>query len=124
MRMLSDHTEGTAAGRPTPFAHVADNDLAVGKLVEHISLLHGTYDRTDPGSSPDDAIRCGGTDVNPGGTGLAAMAKGLNLSEVDRVPDEIMNAMVWKAVKGENAIVPAPVRTAFVKEVRKTGEDD
>src|ERR1700742_743020 len=36
-RMLSDHTEGTAAGRPTPFAHVADNDLAVGRLVEHIS---------------------------------------------------------------------------------------
>ena len=35
--MLSDHTEGTAAGRPTPFAHVADNDLAVGMLVEHIS---------------------------------------------------------------------------------------
>jgi hypothetical protein len=64
------------------------------------------------------------TDVNPGGTWLAAMAKGLNLSEVDRVPDEIMNAMVWKAVKGENAIVPAPVRAAFVKKVRKTGEDD
>ena len=36
-RMLSDHTEGTAAGRPTPFAHVADNDLAIGKMVEHIS---------------------------------------------------------------------------------------
>ncbi len=36
-RMLSDHTEGTAAGRPTPFAHVADNDLAIGMMIEHIS---------------------------------------------------------------------------------------
>jgi hypothetical protein len=33
----SDHTSGTAEGNPTPAAQVADNDLAVGKLVEAIS---------------------------------------------------------------------------------------
>jgi hypothetical protein len=33
----SDHTSGTSEGAPTPTAMVADNDLALGKLVEAIS---------------------------------------------------------------------------------------
>jgi phospholipase C len=37
IRLPNNHTEGTATGRPTPFAHVADNDLAVGMLVNHLS---------------------------------------------------------------------------------------
>lgn len=37
IKLPADHTEGMKLGRPTPFAHVADNDLAVGLLVEHIS---------------------------------------------------------------------------------------
>ncbi len=37
LRMGNDHTEGMRAGRPTPYAHVADNDLAVGMFVDHIS---------------------------------------------------------------------------------------
>lgn len=199
MRMLSDHTEGTAAGRPTPFAHVADNDLAVGRLVEHISkspiwensvifiveddaqngpdhvdahrttaYMAGGYVRRNyvdhsmystssmvhtielilglPPMTQYDAAappmwRCFSktpdktpfnslpsnvnlNDVNPRGTKLAAMAKGLNFSEIDRVPDEVMNTMLWKAVRGENAKVPGPVRAAFVKEIKKTeGED-
>jgi hypothetical protein len=32
-----DHTQGTRAGAPTPRAHVADNDLALGRLVEAVS---------------------------------------------------------------------------------------
>lgn len=32
-----DHTQGLKAGVPTPRAHVADNDLALGRLVEAIS---------------------------------------------------------------------------------------
>ena len=32
-----DHTSGTKAGLPTPAAQVADNDLAVGKIVEAVS---------------------------------------------------------------------------------------
>jgi hypothetical protein len=198
MRMLSDHTEGTAAGRPTPFAHVADNDLAVGKLVEHISkspiwantVIFIVEDDAQNGPDHVDAHRttaylAGGyvkrhfvdhtlystssmvrtielilglppmtqydaaanpmwqcfskttdttafsslpsnvnlTEVNPGGTKLAAMARGLNFSEVDRVPDELMNTMVWKAVRGENARVPVPVRAAFVKATKEVGDD-
>jgi YVTN family beta-propeller protein len=198
MRMLSDHTEGTAPGRPTPFAHVADNDLAVGRLVEHISqspiwdstvifiveddaqngpdhvdahrttaYLAGGYvkrhfiDHTmystssmvhtielmlrlppmtqyDAAAAPMSACFAKTPDptpfqslpsnvdlleVNPAGTTLAAMAKGLDFSAVDRVPDELMNAMLWKAVKGENVKVPGPVRAAFVKTGKKSEDD-
>lgn len=37
IRMGNDHTEGLRKGSPSPFAHVADNDLAVGLFVEHLS---------------------------------------------------------------------------------------
>jgi DNA-binding beta-propeller fold protein YncE len=37
MRFVNDHTEGLRKGRPTPFAHVGDNDLAVGLFVEYLS---------------------------------------------------------------------------------------
>jgi YVTN family beta-propeller protein len=37
LRFINDHTEGLQKGRPTPFAHVADNDLAVGLFVEYLS---------------------------------------------------------------------------------------
>jgi hypothetical protein len=37
LRFINDHTEGLRAGRPTPFAHVADNDLAVGMFVDYLS---------------------------------------------------------------------------------------
>jgi hypothetical protein len=33
----NDHTSGTSPGAPTPAAHVADNDLAFGQIVEGIS---------------------------------------------------------------------------------------
>jgi len=37
VRFGNDHTEGMRKGRPTPFAHVADNDLAVGLFIEYLS---------------------------------------------------------------------------------------
>ncbi len=37
LRIINDHTEGLRKGRPTPFAHVADNDLAVGMFVDYLS---------------------------------------------------------------------------------------
>jgi hypothetical protein len=33
----NNHTSGTAAGRPKPGSHVADNDLALGQIIEAIS---------------------------------------------------------------------------------------
>lgn len=37
LRLINDHTEGLRLGKPTPFAHVADNDLAVGMFVDYLS---------------------------------------------------------------------------------------
>ena len=37
LRFINDHTEGLRVGRPTPFAEVADNDLAVGLFVDYLS---------------------------------------------------------------------------------------
>jgi YVTN family beta-propeller protein len=37
VRIGGDHTQGTRAGAPTPRAHVAENDLAVGLLVEIVT---------------------------------------------------------------------------------------
>ena len=190
VRFGNDHTEGTAGGRPTPLAHVADNDLAVGLFLEHLSrspvwkesvvfvleddaqagpdhvdahrspvYVAGPYvkrhfvDHTlyttssvlrtielilgmppmtqyDAAATPmwrcftaePDATaftsapaRINLADINPDKTKLAALAKGLDFSHADVVPDELMNAMLWKAAHGEEAVVPAPVRAAFFK---------
>jgi len=37
LRFGNDHTEGLQLNKPTPFAHVADNDLAVGMFVDYLS---------------------------------------------------------------------------------------
>ncbi|HEY7310113.1 MAG TPA: bifunctional YncE family protein/alkaline phosphatase family protein [Gemmataceae bacterium] len=37
LRLPNDHTSGTKAGKPTPIAQVADNDLALGRVVEAVS---------------------------------------------------------------------------------------
>ncbi|MFB9292122.1 alkaline phosphatase family protein [Persicitalea jodogahamensis] len=37
LRISNDHTSGLRIGAPTPFAQVADNDLALGRFVEHLS---------------------------------------------------------------------------------------
>ncbi|MEO8724709.1 MAG: beta-propeller fold lactonase family protein, partial [Acidobacteriaceae bacterium] len=41
VRMPNDHTSGAKVGMPTPQAAVADNDLAVGRIVEAVS--HSNY---------------------------------------------------------------------------------
>ena len=42
--VMCDHTTGTSPGYPTPEAQVADNDLAVGRIVDAIS--HSTFWRS------------------------------------------------------------------------------
>ena len=41
VRLPSDHTAATAPGKPTPTAYVADNDWALGRLVDAVS--HSPY---------------------------------------------------------------------------------
>jgi len=40
-----------------------------------------------------------------------------DFSKEDRAPDREFNEVLWKAVKGENAVMPAPKRAGFVKQV-------
>ncbi len=37
LRFINDHTEGLSLNKPTPFAHVADNDLATGMFLDYLS---------------------------------------------------------------------------------------
>lgn len=37
LRFPNDHTSGLHRGSPSPFAQVADNDLAIGMFIEHLS---------------------------------------------------------------------------------------
>ena len=37
MTLPNDHTSGAAAGKPTPRAYMADNDLALGRIIEALS---------------------------------------------------------------------------------------
>jgi hypothetical protein len=42
-----------------------------------------------------------------------------DFSREDRVPDRLFTEVIWKAVKGENAIVPMPRRAAFIHYTAK-----
>ena len=47
-----------------------------------------------------------------------------NFAEEDKVPDLELNEVIWKSVKGENAVLPAPKRSAFVILEQKKKQDD
>jgi YVTN family beta-propeller protein len=48
-----------------------------------------------------------------------------NFAKEDAIPDLELNEVVWKYVKGENAVMPAPKRSAFViLEAKKKRDDD
>ena len=199
LRLINDHTEGLRKGKPTPFAHVADNDHAVGMFIEHLSkskiwkesVVFILEDDAQDGPDHVDAHRS--TAYVAGGfvkrnfvdhtmyttssmlrtieliLGLEPMSQydaaaepmwrcftstptltpfitralqvdineknkvenvwqriseKLDFSKEDRAPDRIFTEVIWKAVKGEHAIVPAPRRAAFFQPFNKTEEDD
>jgi len=62
-------------------------------------------------------------EVNPDHTKLASMSWNLDFSKEDLVPDELMNTIIWKAVKGEDAVAPPPTRAAFLKTFRNADVD-
>jgi YVTN family beta-propeller protein len=47
-----------------------------------------------------------------------------NLAKEDKVPDLDLNEVIWKYVKGENSVMPAPKRSAFVILEKKKKDDD
>lgn len=188
IRLGNDHTEGMRADRPTPYAHVADNDLAVGMLVDHLSkspvwkesvvfileddaqngpdhvdahrstayvvgpyvkrkfvdhtmyttsgmlrtmeLILGLPPMTQFDAAATPMWRCFTNkpdftpfnhlksninlgEVNPGKTIAARLSEKFDWSTEDKVPDLILNEILWQGLKGKSA--PSPVRAAFIK---------
>ncbi|NBT08430.1 MAG: hypothetical protein EBS98_06485, partial [Chitinophagia bacterium] len=199
MRLINDHTEGMKLGKPSPYAHVADNDLAVGMLVEYLSkssiwnetvvfiveddaqngpdhvdahrspaylaggfvkrgfVDHTAYSTTsilktielilgmppmsqyDAGATP--LWRCFDNVPNPKGfitkplqfdinekntarTAMQRKSETFNFKKEDSINDFEFNEVLWKGLKGENALVPAPKRAAFLKMNPKKDADD
>jgi DNA-binding beta-propeller fold protein YncE len=198
LKLPNDHTSGTRVGAPTPTAMVADNDLALGRLVEAVSrsrfwkdtAIFVIEDDTQNGPDHVDAHRSVAfvispytkrksvdstmystssvlrtmelilglkpmsqfdaaarplyhsftatpdvtpyshevpkTDlnaVNKPGTFGAAMSEKLNLAKEDQADDLVFNEIIWKAVRGPNSKMPAPVRAAFYVPI-KAGKKD
>ena len=196
LRLINDHTEGMRLGRPSPYAHVADNDLAVGMFVEYLSkspiwnqsvviileddaqngpdhvdahrspvyiaggfvkkgfIDHSLYSTSSvlktielilgmqPMSQYDAAAntlwKCfdkiaghpgfvakpNQWDLNEKNTAQTAMqrkSETFNFKKEDSINDHDFNEVLWKGLKGDQAIVPSPKRAAFLK--LKAGKD-
>ncbi len=55
---------------------------------------------------------------------LAIESAKFNLAVEDAAPDIPFNEIIWKAVKGENSVMPAPRHSAFIKVAEKEKDDD
>ena len=183
VRLPRDHTNGTRVGSPIPAAYVADNDLALGKLVEAVSnsvywkdtaifvleddaqngadhvdahrmpvLAISAYSKRNVrdhtfystssmlrsielilGLSPMTQFDAAATPMvaafqdapnlapykaitpkqalDTPNTALAygaAVSQGLDFSRADRANEAVLNDIIWHAVKGEQAALPAP----------------
>jgi hypothetical protein len=62
-------------------------------------------------------------DKNDKETASAKLSQTFDFSKEDRAPDLLFSRVIWKAVKGEESVMPAPVRSAFVK-IAETDEDE
>jgi hypothetical protein len=61
--------------------------------------------------------------VNLAATPNAIKSAQLDFSDVDKIDDKLFNEILWKGLKGEQAQVPAPRRSAFVRVAAKEEED-
>lgn len=199
LRLPNDHTNGTAPGKPTVLAHLTDNDLGLGMVIEGLSkskfwknmAIFVVEDDAQNGSDHVDAHRtvalavspyikrrsvdstlyttasmlrtmelCLGLDpmsqfdaaatpmyrafqgkpdltpyecrsvtgdMNAKNDRLAWGAEKsarFNLAKEDQADDLEFNEIIWKAVKGADSPMPAPVHAAFVLPHPKTRDDD
>jgi YVTN family beta-propeller protein len=194
IQLPSDHTAGTYPDYPTPRAMVAENDNALGRMVEIISkskfwkesAIFVLEDDAQDGPDHVDAHRSVGLIISPyvrKGTvdstmyttsgflrtmelilGIEPMTQydaaatpayaafqmnpdfapynlkparisleekntaqsygaresmAMNFEEVDRIPMNVMNEILWKSVKGANSKMPPPVRSAFIEPLQE-----
>jgi hypothetical protein len=199
IRIGNDHTSGQRRGKITPVAAVADNDLALGQLVEHLShspiwaqtAIFVLEDDAQNGPDHIDAHRSPAFVISPytkrhavnhnmySTSGMlrtmelilglppmsqydaaalplfdcftaqptltpyrakpaqvdlearnlawnksAERSEHFNFTREDAAPDLDLNEVVWKSVKGEDSVMPAPRRSGFVILEQKKDEDD
>ena len=199
IRLSNDHTSGQRKGKISPIAAMADNDLALGQLVEYLSksaiwketaifvleddaqngpdhvdahrspafvispytrkgsVNHTMYSTSGvlrtmelllglpPMSQYDAGARplFGCFQTRPDPTPYQAKAAQVNLEErnvawnrsaersaqfdlatEDAAPDLDLNEVIWKAVRGEQAVMPPPRRGAFLRLEPKRVKDD
>ena len=199
MRLGNDHTQGTTVGVPTPRAYVAENDLALGRLIEAVSnskywattAIFVLEDDAQNGSDHVDAHRSiafiaspytkrkvidstmyttssmlrtmelilglppmsqydaaatpmynsftNKSDLTPyrhvparvdlneknGPNAPEAQRSGeFDFSKEDTLPDIEFNEIIWKSVKGADSVMPAPVRSAFVRVIEDDDEEE
>lgn len=199
IRLPNDHTAGARVGMPTPRAMVAENDLAVGAMISHISkssiwkesaifvleddaqngpdhvdahrsialvvspwakrnvtvsrmystasmlrtmeLILGLppmsqYDAaalpmwecftSEPDLRPFAALPASYDihEMNKAKSALSDKSDGFNLEVMDAAPDLEFSEVIWKAVKGIDSPMPAPVRSAFVSHRLEDEDDD
>ncbi len=188
LRLGNDHTSGTSAGKYTPLAAMADNDQALGMIVEGISksrfwaktaifvleddaqngadhvdshrspafvispyIRRGIIDSTmynttsvlrtmemilgmrpmthfDAGARPMASAFSSKPDLtpykavpakisinerNPAASPTAARSARLDFSEADRIDDDELNEILWRALRKTEP--PAPVRSMFAR---------
>ncbi len=189
VRICNDHTSGQNKGSYSPIAAVGDNDLAVGKFLEHLShspiwsqsvvfileddaqdgpdhidahrspvyvagpyvkrqeVIHEMYSTSGvlrtielilglpPMSQYDAAAKplydcfTSKPDLTPYQTRPAQVdleqrnvannesskrSQFFNLAKEDKAPERDLNEVIWKYVKGESSVMPAPRHSAFV----------
>jgi hypothetical protein len=60
---------------------------------------------------------------NSSTTASAKLSETFDFSKEDLIPDMVFSEVIWKAIKGEHSVMPAPRRSAFVKLVDEEEED-
>jgi hypothetical protein len=46
-----------------------------------------------------------------------------NWTQPDRIPDNALSKIIWRAVRGEKSVMPAPRRSAFIRVI-DDGEEE
>jgi hypothetical protein len=63
-------------------------------------------------------------DKNTANNATAQLSNTFDFTKEDRIPDLLFSQVIWKAVKGEHSVMPAPRRSSFVKTVKEEDDDD
>ena len=98
--------------------HMTQFDAAANSLWRSFTMTPNfkTFKSLEPNISLDD--------VNTQQNVYQEMSEQFDFSKEDRVKDALLTEVLWKGIKGVNAIVPKPRRAAFLKLNKNKLDDD